>query len=143
MSKSDYEELKKKWYGILKESGFEDIEQKDGNLKDWDSIKFVKNNNIVSYHNHKQKADYYYYATHFLHQYKFDKEIHKFIWEEHTKGLGVRTIAKLLNKDGAFKVNKDDVWKIISHYRAIMKKQLGVTSADFIRSDQAKKKTKP
>ena len=126
MSKADLEKLKKKWYAKLKKLGFNDIEQDEDNLKSWDSQRFLINNRHYGNRaaNHQSRADYYYYAGHFLNNHKFEKEIHKVIWEEHTNGVSVRDISEKLNKDRAYDVSHETVRSIIKHYREIMKKQL-------------------
>lgn len=122
---SDYKKLRDEWYKRLADLGFEDIEGNEDQLKAWHSIKFQKKGkNNTNPANHESKANYYYYATHFLNNHKFEKEIHKLIWEEHTNGVGYRNITKMLTKDGAYDMDAQEVRGIINHYKEIFLKKL-------------------
>jgi hypothetical protein len=125
MSQDEYNKLREKWYKKLKKVGFKDIEQEDGQLKSWDSFRFRKkarsrNDRVTtsSAVTHHQKADYYYYATHFLNDHTFEKEIHKLIWEQHSNGASIDRITKKIRKHRS--INRNDIFNIIKHYRTMM-----------------------
>jgi hypothetical protein len=116
MSSDDYKRLRAEWYGKLKDLGFQDIEQDDDKLKAWHSLRFLGYNR-ANVQNQQATHDYYYYANQFLHSYKFPKKIHKLIWEQHTRCIGPKRIAELLNKDKAYDTDHNEVWKIIKYYK--------------------------
>lgn len=117
----DYQTLKKKWYAKLERLGFSDIETDDGMLKSWDSRRFLVNNKHYGNRpaTHQEKANYYYYANQFLHNYAFPKETHRLVWEEHSNGVSIDKITAKLKK-ARFKVSRGEVFKIIRHYKQIM-----------------------
>lgn len=123
MSSDEYKRLRDEWYQRLKDFGFEDIEQEDGRLKAWHSTRFLGFNK-ANFENQQARHDYYYHAYQFLHSHQFEKEIHRIIWEEHTKCIGPKNIAQALNESGAYKTNHNEVWKIIKHYKKILLQQI-------------------
>lgn len=102
--KSDFKKLNKQWRDKLKKSGFEDVEQEDGNLKLWHSFRFMileaknsKDSLQNRVENNKIKEFYYRVATKFLHTHKFKSAKERRIWELHCEGHGWRKIDKILN----------------------------------------------
>jgi len=111
VAKPTLRQLKEIWYKKLKDKGFKDIEQDEYNLKRWSSEFVRHNHNIdnkeisVRPKNSRQKKDefegkrdYYYYAEHFLNDYKFKSERDRIIWEYHINGISAPNISKLLKK---------------------------------------------
>lgn len=94
MNKADFKKLKDKWYKKLEDSGFEDAESDEYNLKSWSSVFFLKNT-LESW---QAKATYYQMASNFLEEYKFDSNIEKAIWEYHANGISARNTSALLKK---------------------------------------------
>lgn len=116
---TDYSRLREIWYKKLKKSGFKDIEQDEDNLKVW-TIGFFKKQPKEVW---EAKRAYYHMADSFLHDYKFETELEKIIWEYHANGLGCRAIATTLKKVKIVKrTNRTAVWEIIKRLRTIMKK---------------------
>lgn len=111
-------ELKDKWYKKLAKSGFEDIEDKDHNLK-----KFHKNFfSSVPKELRTAKASYYQMAENFLGDYRFTDNIEKVIWDYHSNGISVREISMLLKKAKvrSFIPKKSAIWLIIKRLRSSM-----------------------
>ena len=90
MNKRQLEKLKEKWNKKLAASGFEDIENKDGSLKD--SI----HSRTLSYALQAKESREAYYATarQLLNDDLFSTQNDRAIWEAHCEGLSFRTIAK-------------------------------------------------
>lgn len=114
------EELKTYWYAKLSKDGFEDIEKDEFNLKQYSS-RFNQDAVVRNWHS---KSEYYSMAGQFLNNYKFASNLEKVIWEYHANGIGMRDIAKLLQKVKvkSIKPNKDNVQKIVSRLVEEMKK---------------------
>ncbi len=140
MSSDEYKRLRAEWYQKLKDLDFVDIEQDDDKLKAWHSFRWLNNHQYSKkptaklssleetdktyMRNQQATHDYFYYANQFLNSHKFEKEIHKIIWEEHVKGLGVKLIAKQLTQDGVYDTNHNEIWRIIKHYKKILLSQI-------------------
>lgn len=96
--------LQKTWYKKLSDDDFEDIERHgkyEGMLKVYSSEFYSKDYPLeVRY----AKQEYYQLATNFLEDYRFDKNLHKVIWEYHSMGISYRNIVKLLK---SVKINSD------------------------------------
>lgn len=90
-----FQQLRAIWDEKLKDSGFEDIEEKN-----------TPNSRLIRWHSHhyarinedKINATIAYYnkAVDLLHTYKFENPTHKRIWELHSEGFPKRKIAKLI-----------------------------------------------
>lgn len=105
-----FKKLQHKWDKKLKESGFEDIEDRNSKmefLKQWHGGYFQRNWDGSRY-------EYFLKASAFLNSYLFQSEIEKSIWEGHADGKTIREIAKELSHQ------KDAVHKVIKKLRAIM-----------------------
>lgn len=124
MDKKEFEKLKKTWYKKLKEEGFVDIEADEDTLKSWDSGGYHRSR--VSTEQTlwmQQNAEAYYgLASSFLHEFKFETELDKVIWEYHSNGISVRNITKLLKNAGIKKINRTAVWIVVKKCKEIMKK---------------------
>lgn len=114
---TDYKELRKLWYKKLEKSGFKDAENPDGSLK-LSSERYATKKFLGLY---QTKADYYYMANHFLNTYDFKSNLERVVWEFHTEGTAVRSIAKMLVKNRLVKkTNRTSVWFVIRDLRKIM-----------------------
>ncbi len=87
-----YKKLKARWYKKLEESGFEDIENDDGTLKNEVDPRTVANAMATK----ELREEYYVLATQFLETYKEFTPSSKKIWALHCTGLGAHKIAKQL-----------------------------------------------
>lgn len=113
--------LQDEWDEKLKESGFIDIEQRNGYLKDFDSVRFQKRNSPEKF---LEKKQYFELASHLLEDHPFltftltDVEIE--IWDLHCQGYGAhKAIPQILSSRGRF-MNKDYVNKIIQEIDSIL-----------------------
>lgn len=117
------EELKRIWDRKLKKSGFEDIETKNGTLANTTHSGGNLDKRRVTW---QSQEEYYRLARHFVHDYAFEKPIHKVIWEYHAEGISTRNIAKLLNKVRRKKIDRQTVWELVNKFAAEMKKMYGI-----------------
>lgn len=113
----DYNKLKAFWYKKLKKEGFDDIEDDEGRLKSW-AVKF---NNRRFQQLWQSRETYYYLATQFLNDYKFENRMEKFIWEQHVNAASVRDITTALKKARIAKSNRQTVWLVIKRLEQHMK----------------------
>lgn len=107
----DYRKLQAEWDRKLKKSGFEDIEQRNGEFK-----------NRVTSNGSPSRLDpatfeawqtYYRLAGQFLHEHQFDSPIERQIWELHADGLSAHKIAVILKKQRIRKKSHDTISIII------------------------------
>lgn len=116
-----FADIQKKWYAKLKKSGFEDAERPEGDrfaLKN--PSEACKRDIVIK--DYYAKLEYYSMARKFIHDYKFESNLEKVIWEYHSEGVSVRNIAKLLKKVKVMKPNKDNVALIVARLADEMKK---------------------
>lgn len=85
----NFEKLKAKWDKKLLDSGFEDIENKDGTLKSEGHLRTLSRGFKDS------REQYYREAQNFLNTYKFDNKMECGIWNMHSEGTSFRTIASV------------------------------------------------
>lgn len=128
---AEFKKLQDKWYKKLEKSGFEDIEQADGNLKQWHSQYFITRHTTFegkSSWNKKKKLDatwftsqeeYYQLAGAFLHDHEFSSKTEKLIWEMHSNGMSQVDIYKALLKKGN-KVYRDGIRNVVNTLAKIM-----------------------
>lgn len=115
MKPKAFKTLKAKWDKKLAKSGFQDIEQEDENLKMWAARPFRDIEPVQA----EAVAEYYRLAGHFFHEYKFESDLERDIWEMHSQGMPLRTIAALL-KIKKVKINKDKVNMVVRDLKAKM-----------------------
>lgn len=90
--------LQAKWEKKLEKSGLTNIEQADGNLKDWHSFMFGRaSNNAV--HGFPAREQYYQMAGQFLYEFPFEDKTERRIWELHSEGVSILAIAKKITKE--------------------------------------------
>ncbi len=88
--------LQEKWDKKLKDSGFEDIENRStGKLHDW-STRWTRRDNELTI---EARREYYRAAGQFLYEHKFSNETEKRIWSLHSEGRSVRDIVAALKKE--------------------------------------------
>jgi len=87
----NFEKLKAKWDQKLIDSGFEDIENKDGTLKR------EGHPHTIEAGFKDGRAEYYNQAQEFLNRAKFSTLLDYTVWKMHTDGMSFRNIAKELN----------------------------------------------
>lgn len=87
----------KKWYSLIEKQGFEEIERfsEHNHLKVWHNTIYRRGYNNSFF---QAKRDYYYYAGHFLNEFKFNAKLDKFIWALHSNGVSERSIVKMAKK---------------------------------------------
>lgn len=111
-----YKKLEEYWYKKLEKDGFNDVESSEDHLKMWTSTMLKKSTPTW-----RAKEHYYYMATQFLNDYKFESNRERIIWEYHANGISVRDIVVILKKV-RIKLKKDAVWLIIKKLQAAMKR---------------------
>ena len=114
LKKPNFLDLQKHWYKILKESGFQDIEDCNNKfrpLKSWHSFKWANRDSYFI----EAKIKYYTDAVHFLSEYEFETPEQKTIWMLHSEGFSVREIERELF------ISRSSVHKIICDLRDIMR----------------------
>lgn len=127
--------LTKTWYKKLKDSGFNDIEQENGLLKDYSNRFYrsqFKEDSGDSLENKIQsktlineaKEEYYRLAGQFLHEHNFNSLVDRHIWKSHSEGLSSRAISKNLRIITGKTYNKDNVSAIIKSFVDIMLKDI-------------------
>jgi hypothetical protein len=124
--KSDFEKLRETWYKKLKESGFEDAENDDYNLKIWSSRFSIRHADASLW---QAKEEYYRYAEQFLNEHKFTNSLDKNIWMYHANGVSVRDISDILKKAKIADLSKSAIWNIISSLEGAMKRKYLVRKA--------------
>lgn len=86
----EFSKLQAEWYRKLKKSGFDDVEQTDGNLKIWSAHYFQSAYTPDSF---TAKETYYRLAGQFLHSHKFKTPHEREVWRLHSEGESIRAIA--------------------------------------------------
>ena len=117
ISKADFKKLQALWYKKAEESGYKDIEYKNGSMSA-SHLRSPRQKHAVY---RESIAEYYSMCYHFLNEYAFENEVEKVIWEYHTERISARNIALLLQKAGIRKKRKTAVWQIIKALEAKMK----------------------
>lgn len=112
----DFKDLQAKWYKKLKNSGFEDAEQDETQLKSWSNNYFTLRHDIKSF---KHKERYYQLAGQFLFSHTFPRIADKLVWQLHSEGHTVRKIAKLLKKQG-ISFHPARIQQLIKKYAELM-----------------------
>lgn len=88
-----FKQINQEWQKKLKQSGFEDIENKD---RDRPLINPIWRNKKIK--DFEAIQEHFIQATHFLIEGKFESDIEKKIWKAYTDGLSVRKIIPLVQK---------------------------------------------
>ncbi len=104
-----FKALRKKWYGKLAKSGFEDVEQDDVHLIRTEYRAMITNAAEI-------RAEYYRYCRHMLNDWRFKNAYEKKVFALHSEGVTVREIARITKKH-----TFDGVAKIIRRIKKEMK----------------------
>lgn len=104
------EEQKTKWYARLKRDGFKDIEDSEGRLDQYASSALTHNYRDPIIFEAKER--YYQLAGQFLHTYKFNSRLEKFMWEQHCSGVSILNIVKEIRHRG-LSTYRDEVHKTL------------------------------
>lgn len=129
-SKKEFKKLKDEWYKKLKDSGFEDIEHDEDNLKTW-ALELSRRTNTDKTVVFEAKMTYYSMARNFLNDYQFNNEVDKKVWADHTEGISIEKITRSINESKLTKTNRQYVWLIICRLRALMQSMyIGKTLED-------------
>lgn len=118
--KTEFDKLQEEWYRKLRESGFNDIESDEFNLKIWSDRFIQQHADPVLW---QAKEEYYRLAERFLNEHKFESNLDKVIWEYHANALSARSIAALLAKANIPHKGKDVVWNTIDRLSNCMKRK--------------------
>lgn len=114
----DFIKLKELWYRKLKESGFKDIERSNGRLKakaeDLCLLKRYYNEETF-----KEKQNYYFQASQFYWDYKFESKLQKEIWRLHSEGFSLRQISRRI-RTSQNKMSKDKIKNILGPLKKIV-----------------------
>jgi hypothetical protein len=101
-----FKTLQAKWAKKLEKSGFNDIEDHDGHLKEYALSGYRRLEHQVSatngdtsavYNSINAKTEYYRLATHLLNQDVFKTDNEKYIWKLHSEGVSIRDIKAQVN----------------------------------------------
>lgn len=117
----DLKTLQNRWYKILKDEGFQDIEDTNSPnewLKSWHSLKFQ---DVTK--DHYVTQQYYYNCTNFLRSYEFKNDTQKKIWELYSEGMTGREIARQI-KDLKPTYKRTTVNKIIKTLEQKMRENI-------------------
>jgi hypothetical protein len=106
-SHNDYQQLRKLWYQKLKESGFVDIEDTKGNLKDtW--------TRGLGFKNQRKICEFFLKLDHYLNQNEIPLS-HKQILSLYSQGIYITEIQKRLKLEKRYQVKK-----ILKQYKTII-----------------------
>ena len=110
MQKKTRRELYQAANKLLADSGFEDIECANDNLKTYHSAKFQK----VTPDLYNARRKYYEVAYHIALNYKFGTKVEAEIWNLHAEGWSLRMIGRKVN------LSKDKVHKVVKSIRELL-----------------------
>jgi len=89
----EFRDLKRHWYALLRESGFRDLEEADGSLRDrWHHNRAVKTPVLVR----EAVVSYFDAVGSYLHHGEFDSAVDRQIWELHGEGWTNPEIGELV-----------------------------------------------
>jgi hypothetical protein len=117
--KANFNKTQKEWYKKLKESGFHDIEYKDGSVEQA-VPNYLRRRKDVAFQIESVQA-YYRLAEHFLNEHKFKDNIEKAIWEYHANGLSIRETCAALKTARVKKCSRSKIGSIVQHLVKTMK----------------------
>lgn len=130
-SSKDFKKLNAKWAKKLKESGFEDIEQDETHLNFWNGSRLAT---LYTDEQFQARQEYYRIAGQFLHEYKFDSDLDRTIWEMHANGSSIRNITTYL-KAKKIKIYTTKVFETIQELTKEMKLKYKVGTTNGTRNE--------
>lgn len=104
-----FEALKNKWYKKLKQSGFDDIENKNGDLKKYEATYWKRKAQYTTesqMQTGEAKETYFRLAGHFLHDFSFESVEDKEIWKRHSAGETIDAISATTKSVSRYKIYK-------------------------------------
>lgn len=123
MGSKAFKNLQAKWYRKLEESGFEDIEDEDEQIKvsatQFANPRNYSGNTKTWAKEHFEKKKYYERASRLLKEDSFLDETERRIWELHSRGVPIRKIVLILRAEGIDK-GKNQVNQIINELQGLM-----------------------
>ena len=123
-------DLQKKWYKILKEAGFDDIEFYDYRTNSYSVFMKRDTTNLSTSYNGSSE-EYYRLAREWVHTQTFESPTDKAVWTYHSEGLSYDNILKHF-----------PLWRSRSPIQRIIKKQkkLLLRAIEIQRSNQDNEK---
>lgn len=118
---AEFKKQNSKWQDKLKNSGFEDLEDINGELRIFVAKRFAGTRKI-SFDRAADDERYFTLAREFLHKKEFKSKLQKFIWEQHSEGFSERNIEETLRKKN-FKADRNVVRKVIKEFKDEMIKK--------------------
>lgn len=120
-----FRKLQRRWYQKANKPGvYEDIEQPDGNLKEWTSTLAKARYRPIYW---EAKEEYYRLAGQFLYEHTFESKLERQIWELHSEGISITNITNIL-KSKRYKISRDKVAKILKDLVLVLKSKLCLSS---------------
>lgn len=107
----EFEALHKEWQKKLEDSGFVDVEQADGHLKQYHASLFRRKKTKTF---NSTKKEYYRIAGQFLHMHRFKNQLEHDIWSAHCVGKSFREIGEVKN------ISEQKVRRTVERIRKIM-----------------------
>lgn len=111
----DFKKLQDLWYAKLEKSGFKDIEQDEQYFKSSPDIFRAKPDKVWI----ESKIEYYRLAGQMLHDYTFQSNLEKIVWELHSDGKSLDKIIDIL-KDRKIKTYRWQAQQIIERLAEVM-----------------------
>ena len=103
----EFKKLNATWKKKLEKSGFEDKEQDENRMKNWDSSVQLR----YDHHKFESIEEYYRQAGWFLNEHEFPSKWHQKIWEMHANGATIEETSRVM-KSCKFKVhNKTAIYR--------------------------------
>lgn len=128
----EFLKLQAEWDKKLKDSGFNDAEQRDGNLKTWSSLFTRQTTADISM---EAKQEYYRAAGHFLYSHQFTAFERK-IWELHVEGISIRDIVITLKSCSNIDTYKRQVHETVQRLAKLMMKKVEKENDDARQGNQ-------
>jgi hypothetical protein len=116
-----YEQLRRKWYKKLADTGFEDAEDEWGRLHKYHSYKFMDQSFTQTPEQMLITQSYYSQAGELLAEFAWKDKTHRKIWELHCEGKTLLEICAGLKKTRCRKLAKSQVDRIIKQYQQYIK----------------------
>lgn len=99
--------LQNEWYSYLENTGFTDIENAKGDIRDHkNTLDLVAKKDFQTSTQFEAKQSYYQWARSKLNDGRFDSDISKLIWEDFSDGVSTRQIGTRLGIDQSWVVRK-------------------------------------
>lgn len=123
----NFKKLQDKWYSKLKKSGFTDLEDSKQRIKR-DPVTYTFNSSAyidknVGYDQIKlhqeSKEEYFRQAGQFYHDYAFESDLDKLVWQYHSEGYTMGEVASIL-KARKIKTSRTPVNYIVLRLAKIM-----------------------